>query len=249
MRIRALKQILYFLFYLAILGLIVFLIYQWFIKPTPNCFDNRKNQGETDIDCGGPCQPCEIQSLKPLESQKIRFFQNQNQTIITAEILNLNDNFGADNFTYTIDFYNKNEEKVYSISKNSFIYPQEVKTIFEITDKVNYNDIFKIQINFSNLHWTSKDNFKKPEIEITEKNLNLEKPIKIQGSLINKGNSDATLVRLIGIIYDKYNLPLAASKTEIGKLDAKKQKTFEINFPYNLEINEAGKIDIYIEAK
>jgi len=26
--------------------------------PCPSCFDNVQNQGETGIDCGGPCEPC-----------------------------------------------------------------------------------------------------------------------------------------------------------------------------------------------
>lgn len=34
------------------------------ILPEPACFDNRKNQGEVEIDCGGPCAPCELRNPK-----------------------------------------------------------------------------------------------------------------------------------------------------------------------------------------
>jgi hypothetical protein len=27
-------------------------------KPIPGCYDNIQNQGESGVDCGGPCQPC-----------------------------------------------------------------------------------------------------------------------------------------------------------------------------------------------
>lgn len=31
-----------------------------FEEPTATCYDNVRNQGETGIDCGGPCRPCRI---------------------------------------------------------------------------------------------------------------------------------------------------------------------------------------------
>jgi len=36
-----------------------FNIYEESIEPT--CYDNLKNQGETDVDCGGPCPACKLQ--------------------------------------------------------------------------------------------------------------------------------------------------------------------------------------------
>jgi len=34
------------------------------IETTPTCFDNVKNQNETDVDCGGPCGLCEIETFE-----------------------------------------------------------------------------------------------------------------------------------------------------------------------------------------
>ncbi len=41
----------------------------------PSCFDNIQNQGEEDIDCGGPCKPCEKREviiMEPEDSFKLQ---------------------------------------------------------------------------------------------------------------------------------------------------------------------------------
>ena len=58
MKNRAFKRItvLAIIFGALILG--VFIYAQIQTKPTPSCFDKIKNQGEYDVDCGGPCLAC-----------------------------------------------------------------------------------------------------------------------------------------------------------------------------------------------
>lgn len=34
------------------------------LLPESSCFDNRRNQGEFEVDCGGPCLPCELKNPK-----------------------------------------------------------------------------------------------------------------------------------------------------------------------------------------
>lgn len=41
--------------------------------PVASCSDNRRNNGETDTDCGGPCAPCELKNPKPLAIFWARF--------------------------------------------------------------------------------------------------------------------------------------------------------------------------------
>ena len=60
---RLLKQFLYGFFYLAILVSLIWLVYSFEFKPAPNCFDGKKNQEETGIDCGGSCISCEVKAL------------------------------------------------------------------------------------------------------------------------------------------------------------------------------------------
>jgi len=50
---RGWKKFIYGVFFLAVFGLIVWGFYEIVLKPTPTCFEQIKNQGEEDVDCGG----------------------------------------------------------------------------------------------------------------------------------------------------------------------------------------------------
>jgi len=248
---RVPKQIIYILFYLAIIGLIIFLIYLWTIKPSPTCFDNRKNQGETGIDCGGPCQSCEIKTLKPLEAQKIHFLQAQSKTVITAEILNSNQNFGADKFTYNIIFFNQEGTEIGNLTNNSFIYPAETKTIFEVDERIKASDIYNASINFSDVNWISEEDFSKPQVQILSEQITTEAPLKIEGVVANQSNFELSSVKIISLVYNRYGIEIGASKTEISGLQAKEQKDFQIIFPPDVSKDQIdqSQTKIFIEAK
>lgn len=245
---RTVKQLLYFLLYIAILGLIIFLIYLWLVQPKATCFDNRKNQGETGIDCGGVCQSCEIKTLKPLTAQRINLSQTQNKTVITAEITNPNQNFGADSFTYTIDFYNKDGAKIDSLSNSSFIYAAGIKAIFEVDEKVNFSEINNASISFSNIHWVSKENFSQPLVELQNQKIVDGKPLKLEGAIINHNNFSINL-KLLGFVYDHYGIQISASKTEINNVGAKEQKNFQIVFPLDVSLDQIdqSQTKVFIE--
>ncbi|KKU42980.1 MAG: hypothetical protein UX56_C0001G0015 [Candidatus Azambacteria bacterium GW2011_GWD2_46_48] len=70
---RTQKQVIIAIFFLGILFFIGGGFYFAFRSPA-SCFDKIQNQGEEDIDCGGPCATaCEEKELKPLEI----FFQRK----------------------------------------------------------------------------------------------------------------------------------------------------------------------------
>jgi len=39
-------------------------------KPKPTCSDNKQNQNEDAVDCGGPCLACDLKDLEPLSGRK-----------------------------------------------------------------------------------------------------------------------------------------------------------------------------------
>ncbi len=83
---------------LAIIGVIAVWFGARFI-PSPTCFDNRQNHGELQVDCGGPCAPCELKNPKPLSVFWARLapaggdlydaaalVENQNQVLASGDI-------------------------------------------------------------------------------------------------------------------------------------------------------------------
>lgn len=49
---------------IPLVGLGIWLIPKFL--PEPTCSDNRQNQGEIEVDCGGPCAPCELRNPAPI---------------------------------------------------------------------------------------------------------------------------------------------------------------------------------------
>jgi len=236
---RLVKQIIYGSGYLAIFSSIVFIIYLFWFKPAPTCFDNKQNQGELGVDCGGPCPPCEIKTLSPLESLWIKYFPADDQTIIVAEIRNVNQNWGADYFNYTIDIYGEAMTKIKSLTKNSFIYSGDIKYIFEPIE-TNFSDIKDVKISFSDINWKPAQEFSKPITQTrgvkTESATQDGKNVMISGIVTNNNAFDLSKIRIIGFLFNQNDIQISASKTELENIKAFEEKSFKINFPKNISL-------------
>ncbi len=239
MKKRLVKQLIYGAGYLLFFSLIVFLFYLAFLKPAPTCFDNRQNQGEIGIDCGGPCPSCEIKTLFPIESNWIKYFPNDNQVVIAAEIKNPNLKWAADFFSYTFDIYGENGGKIKSIVKNSFIYAGEIKYLVEVPD-VDFKDITSIKISFSDINWKTAEEFSKPAVQIreikTEPASQDPTKVTVSGFIANNNAFPLSKVRVVGFLFNTGGLQISASKTELENVAAFQEELFKLNFPKNISL-------------
>lgn len=236
---RTSKKILFGGSYLIIIFIIFFAVYFFWFKPSPTCFDNKQNQGETGIDCGGHCSPCEIKSLVPLEASRTKYFSVNDQTMALIEIANVNLNWGADSFNYSLDIYGENGIKIENVSGKSFIYNSEIKYLFEPL-KIESEKIKKIIVSFSNINWKKSDIFPKPDIQTREVKTQPANDdgtgAVISGFIKNNNPFSLSKVRIIGILSNQSNIQLVASKTEIENISAFGEKSFKINFPKNISL-------------
>jgi len=233
------KQAVYGTIYLLFFFLIVFLIYLAFFRPAPTCFDGRQNQGETGIDCGGPCASCEIKTLSPVEPNWIKYFSNDNQTVIAAEIKNPNPKWAADSFSYIFDVYGENGAKLKTLTKNSFIYAGEIKYLVEVPD-VDFKNITSVKISFSNINWVTADEFTKPTVQAreikTEPASQDPNRVTVSGFIANNNAFPLSKVRIIGFLFNSGGLQISASKTELENIAAFKEELFKLNFPKNISL-------------
>jgi len=243
---RLLKQILYGAGYLTIFFSIVFFIYLVWLKPAPTCFDNKQNQGETGVDCGGPCPSCEIRILSPLESSWTKYFSIENQTAIVAEVKNFNLGWGANPFTYAFDIYGENDTKIGSLKKTSFIYGNEIKYLFDFVE-IHSKNIKDVKVSFLGINWKSKEEFPKPDIkpravktELTLDELG-ESRVVVNGFIINNNPFSISKARIIGFLFNQNSIQIGVSKTELENIKAFEEKSFKINFPKNISLMTAQK--------
>ena len=138
---RQQKQIFYISAYFLIMVVVALLIYVVFLKPTPTCFDNKLNQNESGVDCGGLCISCELKS-DPIKLNSAAALEKKEVVIVFASLRNESVNFGSSNFQYNLALKDFSGQIIHQIDSASFIYPgQADKTIIFFINKVNYKNI------------------------------------------------------------------------------------------------------------
>lgn len=244
---RKIKQMLYGVGYLSVVFLIVAGVYFIWLKPTPTCFDERRNQGETEVDCGGPCVPCETRTLSPLQASWVKHFSANNpaqqqavygasKTIIVAEIKNPNSDYGADSFSYTFDIYDSLGKKFHTLTKNSFIYSGEIKYLFEANININSDNINKVEISFSDINWKSRGEFPKPDIQTREIKTESAKPVNVSGIVVNNNAFGFSKVNIIAFLFNKDGFRISASETELNNLKSFEERFFRAIFPSDISL-------------
>lgn len=91
---RTQKQIVVGLTAILVIIVLVFLGKTIF-KPKPTCFDQKQNQNEDAVDCGGSCLACDLKDLKPLvvENTYILDYKLKGFDLV-AKIFNPNTKYG-----------------------------------------------------------------------------------------------------------------------------------------------------------
>lgn len=234
---RTIKQLTYGFFYLAILAGIAYGGYLVFRETAPSCFDNRRNQGEEEVDCGGPCESCAIRKLLPLQT-KVEYFPVGDNTTVILTLSNPNLEYGADSFSYTLNFLGSNGQPLFSLIKESFIYPAEAqKVIIEPNLKFNSRLVAgQPELVISNPVWKSVREFSEPQLQTRQVKTEVQgSQVTVSGILVNRESASfarATVGALVlQQLSDETNRLVGASKTILQNLQPFEERAFKIIIP------------------
>jgi hypothetical protein len=250
---RFVKQLFYGFLYLAVIGGVALAVSKSGVLIAPTCFDNKLNQNETEIDCGGPnCESCELKHLQPIRAA-IQYFpagSNTNAVIIFA---NPNLNYGA-TFSYTLNFYDASRKPVYSLTKEAYIYPAEANHVvvepnlpFSAGSVVGSPDVLVV-----NPTWKKAAEFKAPATQLRQIISGVSgTQVTITGIFSNResfGLSEAGIGALISNKVTK--APLGASKTILQDIQPFEERAFKVLIPISAKLKQS-EIDtiIYSQAK
>jgi hypothetical protein len=225
---RLKKQLKYgFVFLLIILSFLFLLIKN--LKPAPTCYDNIKNQGETDVDCGGPCISCEIKNLK-LEISKTGYLIYQDNSLdLFAIIKNPSSKYALKNFSYKFVLYGESEYKAETPKKNSFILPLENKYILELNKQLPKFKIkeIKLEIDINPNDWV--ESIEKPPV-IDLLNYSIENN-RLNAEIINNDQKPFNNLELNFIFLDYFDNIVGFSKTKIDYIEIYERKIITITLP------------------
>lgn len=229
-------------------------IYFFLLKPEPTCFDNKKNQGEIEIDCGGPCVPCEIYTVKDIETVWVKTIRsNGNLYDIVAKVRNPNPNFGTANFVYKFEIKGQDGQIIGTRQGSTFILPDEIKYLIEINFEsekpvASANLIIeKVEKN----NWQQLKDYQAPKIFVSDKNFRnqtgLEYFAEASGMIRNETSFDFSKVFVSVVVFDRNQEVIGVSKTEASSVLSGEGRYFSTKWFYKIR-GEVGSVDMQAET-
>lgn len=209
-----------FIFIVLVVGLGIYFL----VRPSaPTCFDGIQNQGEKDVDCGGPCGLCPEDIREPLEIISQDFIPTtENNFDLVGQIKNPNRDWGVELLSY--NFGREGE---------TYVLPQETKYIIE--QRVSVDNPDEIELELKEINWQRLKDFEELEIRIKDKELKITDQgfYKLVGNVENRSSYDLDKIQVTGLLLSNGKI-LAAGKTEMRTILIGETRYFEINWPYEI---------------
>ncbi len=251
---RQTKRLAIIIIYIFIFSLIASLFY-WIFRPSPTCHDGKKNQGEEEIDCGGPCKACPVViKAKDLEIEKQRFINSSPKMYdVVIKIKNPNEQYGAKSFRYNVKLLDANNKVLVSRSGYSFILPREEKYLIETNLKIK-NDYLphKMKVTFENYDWKEFTQYnEKPQLNVYQKRYEKVNSPEVFGAVYglvkNDSPFDFNSVIVKVVLKNKAGDILAVNSTQMNTLTAGEERDFRLIWPRSFPGN-VFKIEVEPEA-
>ncbi len=249
---RGIKQFIYGTFYLAVVGLIGFGVYTFFLKPAPSCTNSLQDRGEEGVDCGGVCgNICLPSDLRPISVQSVRVFSpmRSNLVAVLAKLQNPNTTLAAKSFSYTLDLYDALGTKIKTITGNEFIYAGEVKYIAEFVNGVSGSDVSRGVLSIQNVEWVKDASFQKTQFNIQVRQTDISTTtIQITGQVVNKDVITIPNAMITAIFYGSGPDPIGISATQLEHLEIEDTRPFSISHPLIVGFNPI-KTELAVSAR
>lgn len=246
------KQIIFGALYIVMITAVGYGIFTA-IRPQATCFDNKKNQKEEAVDCGGPCESCAIKHLKPITASPVTIVPASADTISTFfELTNPNTTYGAQHITYSLTFYDIQGMVLHTLTRGSFLYPAEIRTIADVGLSLKVAEIVRAEVSLTDTSWVLASGFSKPHIDTRSITIetNIEKNMTIvRGLVVNRSALPLARVSVGAIIKNDIGIPTGISKTVLSTLAAFEERAFSIFIPGSTEGEiTSADVKLFIEV-
>jgi hypothetical protein len=248
------KQIVYGIFYLAILGIVVTGIYFLFLKPAPSCFDRIQNEGEQGVDCGGPCGkiclPSSIQPISVLGTVDV-FSPLPDHVAILAQLENANIDLAASSFNYVVTLYGADgSTPVATFNGTSYAYAAETKYVVLPNEFMSATDtVSRADLAVSNIQWVPATEMgSEPQLAFTNilDTISPSGLVTVSGNITDRDVSAFHNIIVVAIFNNAAGVPVGASQTELDSIAPNATQIFSVSYPASSTVDvSATQLDAY----
>lgn len=233
---RGMKRSIIIFIYLLIFAGLLALVYSW-LKPVESCFDQKINQNEQGVDCGGVCQEkCNVLPQFNLEVKENGFVESgiSGKYDLFSRIFNPNNDFGSGSFSYEFDLKDAGGTSLGKFSGKSFILPGEEKYLVA-TNVPSGTVPSEINLTIQNVKWEEFVNYEKPQLKIINRNyLETSSGVGFSeafGLLKNESPFDFSTIKINMILKDSSGKIVALNSTVINTVKTGESRDFKALWP------------------
>lgn len=247
---RRLKQLAYLLLFLTFWGGVAGLTYLTFFRQAPSCFDGKQNQGEEDVDCGGPCKTICIarDRIQPSALGEPQVFRASDALIsVLVELKNPNPTTALRQIPYVITVTGESGVPL-QLRGVASLYASEVRRFVLVRPGGDLRGSLdaSIEVTTSSAQWTPAETFKKPELSIVNA-VTAEEPARtrVEGTVSSDDPLGVTDVTVVALFYDTTGSLIGAAQTVIDRLAPGASTRFAISYPPLLDLDpEATQVSV-----
>ncbi len=219
---RGQKKFLYGLFYLAIIGIVM-----WIFWPST---------GAVPPPCSG--LSCGTNQPLPLQIGATQIFKSETarKIILLSSVKNPNSEYGVNYFSYEFSISGRSGESIAKISGAGKIHPSETRYVLESYDAAGLDlrtVAEKGDLKIGNAVFRPAAEFSKLLLILVSEPVTDagSDRITVSGAVKNQGASPIGGVRVTALLENQYGDPVFASETVIGGVDGFGESPFSIHFP------------------
>jgi hypothetical protein len=239
------RQIGYLAIFLAAVVVLVGVPILLLVHKEPTCTDGERNQGEVDVDCGGPCEAYCASQAVPLKVLWTRVFKVTDEVYsIVAYIENSNTDAGARNVPYSFKIYDKENILITERRGKIFIAPKQITPIFEgglpVGSRVPARAFFEFR---GEPKW---ERMSPIDYALLTKNIKLrfeDSAPRLEVTLVNSSLRGIYDVEVVAVIFDRRDNAIAASRTVVDFIDKDDARDLVFTWPEPFG-EEVGRIEV-----
>jgi hypothetical protein len=247
---RARRQLFYFAAFAVIVGLIGWRVFVYF-QPVPTCFDNKQNQNETGVDCGGPCAKKCLGDVKDLTVVWTRISSSADGKYDVAALVdNGNTYAGLKTLTYRFKLYDERGVTVAIREGVTYLNPAERFMILEsgINTKAKIPKRAVLELPEASATDWRRFEVTKPNVIVVRK-IFINEPFPTLEAVLRSSEVKAlTDLQVAAVLYDEAQNVLAVSRTTLDNLPAAGERSAYFTWGAPFASTTPANIDVFVRV-